>query len=319
MHAHLSGVLTQPCARACSLDGGTPNKQLLTIAIFLVCVIFLQAIFQFFQNFQSSRMLESFSKTLPTQAVVVRDGTRMLVQTSDLVVGDIVKVRPARLARPHPGAPAPPAHFPRPSPSSSLANVANGVRGMQVVGGDASPADLRVLETSGLKVDKSSLTGENEPINTVAELPREALKSPASAEDIRDETNEYMHANNLVLLGTRVLEGEATCVVVNVGDRCAMADLIRLSSQGGDLNTTLHEEINYVVNIFLVFCVILIALFYITYYGHIKDTYPGACLLRGRVPSLIESAARRLPDQRTRSRKRAGELATVAPSAGGQD
>jgi magnesium-transporting ATPase (P-type) len=84
-----------------------------------------------------------------------------------------------------------------------------------------------------------------------------------------------MHANNLVLLGTRVLEGEATCVVINVGDRCAMADLIRLGSQGGDLNTTLHEEINYVVNIFLVFCVILICLFYITYYGYIQDAYPG--------------------------------------------
>ena len=84
-----------------------------------------------------------------------------------------------------------------------------------------------------------------------------------------------MHANNMVLLGTRVVEGQATCIVVAVGDNCCMADIIRLGSQSGSLVTTLHEEINYVVRIFLVVCVVLIALFYITYYGYVQSAYPG--------------------------------------------
>ncbi len=54
---------------------------------------------------------------------MVRDGRKMTVKAEDLVVGDVVDVK-----------------F-----------------------GDRLPADIRLIQVSGLKVDNSSLTGESEP------------------------------------------------------------------------------------------------------------------------------------------------------------
>lgn len=60
---------------------------------------------------------------VPQQATVIRDGDKFQINADQLVVGDLVEMK----------------------------------------GGDRVPADIRILQAQGCKVDNSSLTGESEP------------------------------------------------------------------------------------------------------------------------------------------------------------
>ena len=84
-------------------------------------------------------------------AIVLRGGGKHEVKAENLVVGDIVDVK-----------------F-----------------------GDLVPADIRVIQASGFKVDNSSLTGESEPQSRVAEF-----------------TNENpLETRNLAFFSTNAVEG----------------------------------------------------------------------------------------------------------------
>lgn len=67
--------------------------------------------------------MDSFKNLVPQYATVIREGEINTVTSDEIVKGDIVEVK-----------------F-----------------------GDRVPADIRILEAHGLKVDNSSLTGESEP------------------------------------------------------------------------------------------------------------------------------------------------------------
>ncbi len=69
-----------------------PNN--LYLAIVLLVVILFQAIFNTYQQFSSSQVLETFKKLLPTRATVLRDGQVKEMEASELAVGDIVKGLP---------------------------------------------------------------------------------------------------------------------------------------------------------------------------------------------------------------------------------
>ena len=80
--------------------------------------------------------------------------------------------------------------------------------------GDRLPADIRVLESKGFKVDNSSLTGESEP---------------------QLRTSEYTHENpletrNLAFFSTNAVEGTARGIVVNIGDNTVMGRIAGLAS-----------------------------------------------------------------------------------------
>ncbi|MEU6642134.1 HAD-IC family P-type ATPase [Saccharomonospora sp. NPDC046836] len=74
---------------------------------------------------------------------------------------------------------------------------------VSLAAGDVVPADCRLLETTGFEADESSLTGESLPV----------AKDPAAvvAGNVAERTS-------MVYEGTTVAAGEATAVVVAVGD-----------------------------------------------------------------------------------------------------
>ena len=59
-----------------------------TLAIVIVAVILLNAVFALVQERQAERAVEALREYLPVTATVVRDGTRQSVAAADLVVGD---------------------------------------------------------------------------------------------------------------------------------------------------------------------------------------------------------------------------------------
>ncbi|VDC04342.1 unnamed protein product [Peniophora sp. CBMAI 1063] len=107
---------------------GEPNPQAsnLALAVVLLVVVLLQALFNAWQDFSTSRVMSSIKDMLPADVVVLRDGSQTSVPAADLVPGDLV-------------------HIPL---------------------GQKVPADLLLVEVSSdLKFDRAVLTGESEPVS----------------------------------------------------------------------------------------------------------------------------------------------------------
>ncbi|CAG8513929.1 18315_t:CDS:10 [Racocetra fulgida] len=91
----------------------------------LLFVIVLNTIIGFTQEYKATKALEALQKLSVPKAQVVRDGQQMIIDSSQLVPGDIVVLEE----------------------------------------GDAVPADVRIVECSNLEVIESILTGESLPVS----------------------------------------------------------------------------------------------------------------------------------------------------------
>ncbi|KAJ2009728.1 hypothetical protein GGI04_000218 [Coemansia thaxteri] len=100
--------------------GDPPLMGNLALAVVVVLVIALQALFSAWQEWITTRALASITSMLPAEATVLRDGRQQRVAVAALVPGDVVSLR----------------------------------------AGDRIPADLRLIEASqDLLLDRSALTG----------------------------------------------------------------------------------------------------------------------------------------------------------------
>lgn len=86
-------------------------------------VVLLNALIGFFQEYRAEQSIAALSKTIVTEATVVRDGEPRRMPSEQIVRGDIVLLQ----------------------------------------SGDTVPADLRLLEIKDLKVEEAALTGESLP------------------------------------------------------------------------------------------------------------------------------------------------------------
>merc|ERR1719230_1834331 len=144
---------------------------------------------------------------VPQYAVVRRNGEKITVKAAELTLGDIVEIK-----------------F-----------------------GDRVPADLRVIEARGFKVDNSSLTGESEP----------QTRSP-------EFTNENpLETRNLAFFSTNAVEGTCVGMVVNIGDNTVMGRIAGLASglEGGQ--TPIAKEIEHFIHIITAVAVFLGVSFFI--------------------------------------------------------
>nr|CAH0099301.1 unnamed protein product [Daphnia galeata] len=100
-----------------------PSYDNLWLSIILIALVIGTTIFAYYQERQSSSIMDSFKGMIPQFAEATRDGKKVTMKVEDLVVGDLIDVK-----------------F-----------------------GDRLPADILILSCSNFKVDNSSLTGESEP------------------------------------------------------------------------------------------------------------------------------------------------------------
>ncbi|MFO5494713.1 MAG: cation-translocating P-type ATPase [Cuspidothrix sp.] len=92
-------------------------------------VIWINALFSFWQEYQAEKALSALKKILPSQAKVFRDGKLCMIAARELVSGDV----------------------------------------MQLEEGDKISADARLIESQSLYVDASVLTGESLPVPRISE------------------------------------------------------------------------------------------------------------------------------------------------------
>merc|ERR1719253_1445530 len=101
--------------------------------------------------------------------------------------------------------------------------------------GDKVPADVRVLKcTEGAEVDNAALTGESVP------EPRQAVPDPAACQ--------MLQARSMAFLGTTIVKGRLTCLVVYTGDTTALGDIAQ-SINKSRTRSSLELQIEHFVHI----------------------------------------------------------------------
>jgi len=168
-------------------------KDNLYLGIVLASVVIITGIFSYFQERKASNIMDSFKNMVPDQANVIRDGTAQTILAKTVVVGDIIMVK----------------------------------------GGDRIPADIRIIQASGMKVDNSSLTGESEP----------QTRSPEFTHENPLETK------NVAFFSTNCNEGSATGIVIKCGDDTVMGRIATLASGLETGDTPIAREIEHFIHI----------------------------------------------------------------------
>merc|ERR1719397_780668 len=188
-----------------------PPDDNLYLGVVLSAVVTVTGIFSYYQESKSAKIMESFKNLVPQYAVVRRNGEKITVKAAELTLGDIVDIK-----------------F-----------------------GDRVPADLRVIEARGFKVDNSSLTGESEP---QARGPEFTHENP-------------LETKNLAFFSTNAVEGTCVGMVVNIGDNTVMGRIAGLASglEGGQ--TPIAKEIEHFIHIITGVAVFLGVTFFIIGYN----------------------------------------------------
>ncbi len=151
------------------------------LGIAIFAVIVLNGCFAFGQEYRAERAAERFRELLPLRATVLRDGERLEIDAAELVVDDTVMLE----------------------------------------AGDRVSADLHVDQAHALRLDRSTLTGESEPV--------------------------AIEAGDVAAAGTFVVEGEGVAVVTATGAHTRLAGIAAMTQAGKRSPTPLAGELHRVV------------------------------------------------------------------------
>ena len=132
-------------------------------AIIIVTVVVLNATVGIIQEGKAGKAVEALKKISSPQAVVLREGKRAKIPAEDLVQGDIVLLE----------------------------------------AGNMVPADLRLIDTQGVCIEESTLTGESEPVE----------KDAGHVAETQGD-NSYI---NMAYMSTYMTKGRGMGVVVATG------------------------------------------------------------------------------------------------------
>ncbi|MWD27364.1 HAD-IC family P-type ATPase [Aquicoccus sp. SCR17] len=161
-----------------------------TDAAVILAVVVLNAAIGFWQEGRAENALAAVRGMLSAEASVRRGGERVRIPASELVPGDLVLL----------GA------------------------------GDRVPADLRLTETRGLRLQEAALTGESVPVDkAVAAVPAEAALGDRSS---------------MAFSGTLVAAGRGTGIVVATGASAEIGRIGTMLGEIGESSTPLLRQID---------------------------------------------------------------------------
>ena len=185
-----------------------PGQGMGVLAGTILGVILINGLFSFWQEHRAEQALTALRRLLPHQVKVTRDDAPLALAAVDLVPGDVLWLE----------------------------------------AGDDIPADCRVLEAFGVRVDNATITGESVP------LPREAQASTSE---------ELLNARNILLAGTSLVAGEARAVVFATGMRTEVGKIAHLTQTTGAVLSPLQREIARLSRVLALIAAALGALFFV--------------------------------------------------------
>jgi sodium/potassium-transporting ATPase subunit alpha len=165
-----------------------PGQDMAKVGYAIVTVILVSGLFSFWQEYRVEQTLSALRKLLPQQARVLREGTVTRVPAEQLVPGDIVHLEP----------------------------------------GDNIPADCRLIEAFGARVNNAAVTGES--------LPKARSAGPSEADDLID-------SKNVLLAGTSMVSGQGKAVVFATGMHTEFGKIAHLTQTAGEEVSPLRKEI----------------------------------------------------------------------------
>jgi Ca2+-transporting ATPase len=179
-------------------------------------VIWINAIFSFWQEFQAEQALSALKNVLPMQVKVYRNGELKQIPARELVLGDV----------------------------------------MQLEEGDRVSADARLVTAESLYLDISILTGESLPvarnahpvrIREVASL--RGGKTIPSGEHTQQEKVNLVEIPNLVLAGSTVSSGRGVAVVYATGAQTEFGHVAHLTTVVTREPSTLEVQVSQIVRV----------------------------------------------------------------------
>ena len=207
----LAIILWLAAALAFFAEYREPGQGMGVLGVAILGVILINGLFSFWQEHRAEQALAALRRLLPHQVKALRDDTLITLSAAELVPGDIVLLE----------------------------------------AGDDIPADCRVLEAFGARVDNATITGESMP------LPREAQASTAE---------ELLNARNILLAGTSLVAGEARAAVFATGMHTEFGKIAHLTQATGAVLSPLQREIARLSRVIALIAAALGALFFLI--GH---------------------------------------------------
>lgn len=114
--------------------------------------------------------------------------------------------------------------------------------------GDMLPADVRILDAKDLFVSQASLTGESEPIEKIPMV-----------NEIRDAITDY---TNIAFMGSNVISGSASAVVVTVGDHTLFGSMASGVAHEA-VETSFSKGVNAVSWVLIRFMLVMVPLVFV--------------------------------------------------------
>ncbi len=182
-----------------------------TDAIVILAIVILNALLGVYQEGKAEKSLDALKKMSSPTAKVIRNGQTSIVQAHTLVPGDIVLLD----------------------------------------AGDIMPADLRFIESSNLKVEEASLTGESVPV--------EKYSSKEYSEEVS-----LGDRKNMGYMSTVVTYGRAKSIVVATGAHTEIGKIATAIQSTDNEITPLQKQLNGVGKILgiatIVICLLVFGL-----------------------------------------------------------
>lgn len=184
-----------------------PGQGMATLGWAIVAVIVINATFAFIQEYKAERAVQALRDMLPEKAWVTRGGLALEVSRSDIVVGDILMLEE----------------------------------------GERVPADARLIEAAGMRVDNAALTGESNPTRRTAQVVTDG---------------HWLELANLVFAGTTILSGHGRAVVFATGMRSEFGKIAHLTSTIEASLSPLQKEIIRATHIVAMISLVMGTLFF---------------------------------------------------------
>lgn len=165
-----------------------PGQGMSNLGIAIIGIILINGCFSFWQERKAEKAVAALRQLLPQKVQVLRDQQIVEIFVADLVPGDIVLLEE----------------------------------------GNFVPADCRLIEAFGLRVNTATVTGEAKP---------KAQTTEPSSED------SVLYAKNIVLAGTSIVSGQARAVVFATGIHTEFGQIAHLTQTVGNTTSPLQGEI----------------------------------------------------------------------------
>lgn len=202
-----SVILWIAAALAFFAEWNVPGQGMARIGYAIIAVILVSGVFSFWQEYRIEQTIAALQKLLPQQVQTLRDGDVIQLPIEHLVPGDIVLLEQ----------------------------------------GNNIPADCRLIDAFGLRVNNATVTGES--------APKARDGNPSQEENAID-------ARNILLAGTSLVSGHGKAVVFSTGARTEFGKIAHLTQTAGEPVSPLRKELAHLSRLIALLAVVIAVVFF---------------------------------------------------------